>query len=124
MLLLHAPADIGHWGLCRFRHSRSSCLQLSSPRPSTNTSSHDRAFCAIGACDSALFESGDTVSEATLVALLATLATPAKVAPSPLVSGGTPTAVPPNWMLSAPMTFCAAMLILPAAPIPASPALT
>src|SRR5258708_19728095 len=37
---------------CRFKHSMSSGLQFSSPRPVTNTSSQDSAVCASGAAAS------------------------------------------------------------------------
>ena len=48
-----------------------------------------------------------------------------KLPPNPPVSAtGTPVDIPPTWILSAPTTRNAAMLRLPAAPIPASPALT
>ena len=59
-----------------------------------------------------------------VVALLATEDTPDRLAARPLRSEGTPLAVPPKLMFRAPMTCAAAMLMLPEAPMPASPALT
>src|SRR5262252_4674507 len=85
-----------YFGDCRFRQSISSCLQVSSPRPSTNTSSHESAFCAIGAADSLALFSLLTALFDALVALLPAAAAPANDAPRPLVSGGTPVDTPPT----------------------------
>src|ERR1700730_8642335 len=102
----------------------SSGLQFSSPSPVTNTSSHDNAVWASGAAASlsAALPAIELVDE--LVVLLAALDAPAKDAPMLLTSAGTPAAVPPKLMLLTPITAAAAMLMLPAAPMPASPALT
>src|SRR5262249_58479210 len=56
--------------------------------------------------------------------LAAVAAAPERAAVTPLTAGGTPVAAPPKLMLPAPTTETAAMLMLPAAPMPASPAFT
>src|ERR1700722_14131288 len=109
---------------CRFRHSMSSGLQFSSPRPVTNTSSQDKAFCASGAADSLSAAPPLTALVAALLVPLAEFAAPDRDALTLLTSAGTPVAVPPKLIFVTPMTDWAAMLILPAAPMPASPALT
>src|SRR5258707_15186981 len=80
----------------RFKHSMSSGLQFSSPRPVTKTSSQLRAVLASGAvsCLAAL----DSATEAVelFVVLAATAEAPDKVAPRLPTSGGTPVAVPPK----------------------------
>src|SRR5580658_4851907 len=96
---------------CRFKHSTSSCLQFSSPSPVTNTSSQLRAVCARGVASLPAAAADSADAAPLVVALLATEDTPDGLAASPLRSEGTPLAVPP-------------ILMLPEAPIPASPALT
>src|SRR5208282_350006 len=101
----------------------SSGLQFSSPRPVTKTSNHDSAACDSGAAASfSLF--GVAVLAEELLAALAVLDAPASETPMLLTCAGTPVALPPKVMLSRPTTCNAEMLILPAAPMPASPALT
>src|SRR5579871_6921594 len=93
--------DTGHRaGFCRLRHSRSSGLQLSSPRPTTNTSSQDSAFCASGVWLEAASPPAASEAAAAELALVPELAAAATDTPMLLTSGGTPTAVPPTWMLS------------------------
>src|ERR1700733_287398 len=111
-------------GFCRFKHSISSGLQFSSPSPVTNTSSHDRAFCASGAEASFSAAFPPTEAVAALLAPLAELDAPDNDGLMLLTSAGTPLAVPPKLMLPTPSTERAAILMLPAAPMPASPALT
>src|SRR6202522_1953716 len=101
----------------------SSCLQFSSPNPVTNTSSQLNVACAKGTVSLAAFVSA-TDEVLLVVAPAATAETPDKLALRLLRSDGTPVAVPPKLMLSTPITCAAAMLMLPAAPMPASPAST
>src|ERR1700722_4080870 len=81
------------------------------------------AVCAGGAAASlAAFES---IADVTLVvALLAVLAALASEAVIPLTSGGTPVAGVPKLIFATLRTDRAEILILPAAPMPASPAST
>src|SRR3984957_10078519 len=101
----------------------SSFLQFSSPNPVTNTSSQLNAACAKGTVSLAAFVSA-TDEVLLVVAPAATAETPDKLALRLLRSDGTPVAVPPKLMLSTPITCAAAILMFPAAPMPASPAST
>src|SRR5262249_28752173 len=73
----------GEGGYClRFllRHSRSLALQVSSPKPSTNTSSQDSVLCAMGALDCCAV-SWLATELALLAELLPTLAAPDRLTP-------------------------------------------
>src|SRR5262249_56918121 len=89
----------------------------------TSTPSEWVADCAGGVAGSrAALASREGVAVVDTLAALA--AAPERAAVTPLTAGGTPVAAPPKLMLPAPTTETAAMLMLPAAPMPASPALT
>ena len=90
----------------------------------TKTSSQLIAAEESGAACSRVSLAGATELVELAVELDAAFAALATVTPTPLATAGTPVDVPPAVMLLRPATEAAAMLRLPAAPIPASPALT
>src|SRR5258708_23732466 len=80
----------------RFKHSMSSGLQFSSPRPVTKTSSHDSAACDSGAAASFSAAAPAAAAVEALLALPAAADAPESDAPILLICAGTPVAVPPH----------------------------
>src|ERR1700687_2961668 len=103
-MLLLQTATQGRRVFCRLRHSTSSCLQLSSPKPVTNTSSHVSALCASGAAAASFALALSAARVEAFEVLAAVPDTPDSDAPRLLTCDGTPVAAPPKLMLSRPMT--------------------